>query len=135
MSAPNKQERSDRSVEASAVEQASAGDLRQALFREVNDQIQSLNAEWTADAEEVVLCECTNPDCQEPIEITAPEYETVRRFPTRFLVRPGHASPVGDRVIIDTGSYLVVEKVGPGAETAIRLDPRRAKARDEAATR
>ena len=99
------------------------------MFREVNEQIQNLNADWAVDAQDVVLCECRNRDCQEPIEITAAEYEAVRRFATRFLVKPGHADPECDRVVRNSRTYLIVEKVGPGAETAILLDRRRTKPR------
>ncbi len=118
-----------------AVESPNAGDLRQSLFREVNDQIERLNAGWATDAEDVVLCECSNVDCHEPIEVTAAEYETVRRFPTRFLVRPGHAARERDRVVYETSEYVVVEKVGASAETAIRLDSRRAATRDRTLAR
>ena len=76
----------DRLAEEAAAGQADEGDLRQSLFREVNEQIQNLNADWAVDAQDVVLCECRNRDCQEPIEITAAEYEAVRLFATRFLV-------------------------------------------------
>ena len=117
------------------MESPSAGDLRQSLFREVNDQIERLNAEWTNEDQDVVLCECSNADCHEPIEVTAAEYETVRRFPTRFLVKPGHAARESDRVVYETVDYVVVEKIGRSAETAIRLDPRRAATRDRTVAR
>jgi hypothetical protein len=133
VSTSSKRRHSQRSAVAAAAEQASPADLHQSLLREVNDQIQRLNSEWATD-QEVVLCECGNPDCQEPIEIRAAEYETVRRFPTRFLLKHGHAARDSDRVIHESADYLIVEKVGPGAETAIRLDPRRARAADQAMT-
>jgi len=53
------------------------------------------------------------------------EYERVRRFPTRFVVSPAHAGVKGERVIDETASFVVVEKIGDAAVVAIRLDPRR----------
>jgi hypothetical protein len=71
------------------------------------------------------LCECGNPDCSERIEITEEEYEAVRRFPTRFLVRPGHHHPQDERVVETHPGYAVTEKFGESARTAIQLDPRK----------
>jgi hypothetical protein len=53
-----------------------------------------------------------------------------RRFPTRILVRLEHLS-ADERIVEETTGYAVVEKVGPGARTAILLDRRndRAEAR------
>jgi hypothetical protein len=50
-------------------------------------------------------------DCLEPIEISAAEYLTVRRFPTSFLVKHGHLAD-HDRVVHESAQYLVVEKIG-----------------------
>jgi hypothetical protein len=52
-------------------------------------------------------------------------YESVRHFPTRFVVRRGHANPSEERVVERLGSYEIVEEVGPSARTAVEFDPRR----------
>jgi hypothetical protein len=95
------------------------------LLREVNERIEELNGTWESKGADGILCECGHPDCTETIEIATDAYERVRRFPTRFLVKPGHALPASERVLEHTPGYLVVEKVGPAAETAITRDPRR----------
>jgi hypothetical protein len=100
-----------------------SGDLHQSLLREVNEQIEQLNGKWESDGEDGILCECGDPGCLEKIEIAAAAYEAVRGHSTRFLVRPGHAAG-SERVVEQTDGYLVVEKLGAAAETAIELDPR-----------
>jgi len=127
LSAPEKN-RTDGSSERGA--RTERGELRQTLFREVNEQIERLSGEWLMVDRDTVLCECGHPDCLEQIEVSAEEYEAVRLFPTRFLVKPKHVAPEGERVVHETVGYVVVEKLGPGAETAIRSDPRRAPHRD-----
>ena len=92
---------------------------------EVNERIEQLNERWKHEGGDGILCECGHPGCMEKIEITAAAYERVRRFPTRFLVKPGHATAGSERIVEQTYDYLVVEKVGHAAQTAIQLDPRR----------
>jgi len=56
---------------------------KEALFREVNEQIETVNANLPADDPTMeVLCECDDPDCHEPVNITRAEYESVRAVPT-----------------------------------------------------
>jgi hypothetical protein len=102
-----------------------SGDLHQSLLREVNERIEQLNGSWESEGDDGILCECGHPGCMEKIEIAGDAYERVRRVPTQFLVKPGHATAGSERVVERTSAYLVVEKVGVAAETAIELDPRR----------
>jgi len=67
----------------------------QALYREVNDHIRSVSS--GPDLE--LVCECTDGACVEAIPISASRYDEIRRFPTRFLVKPGHELPVSERVV------------------------------------
>jgi hypothetical protein len=59
----------------------------------------------------------------------------VRRFPTRFLVKPGHVTAGSERIVELADGYVVVEKLGASAATAIRLDPRRTPDREQEALR
>ncbi len=97
MSTTNQQQA--KQTPQSKTERASVGSIpRQALFREVNERIEALAEEFAVGTGTVsLLCECANSGCLERIEISATEYKQVRRFPTRFLVKPGH---------IDKGSEL-----------------------------
>lgn len=72
-----------------------------------------------------LLCECAARTCVEPLVLTLAEYEAVRRFPTRFAIGCGHAVGFDERVVCESPGHWVVEKHGPSAAAAIRLDPRR----------
>jgi hypothetical protein len=103
----------------------------QALFREVNEQIEALDDKWRDRHVETmsVLCECGNGRCLERIEIAAADYEEVRRFPTRFVVKPRHVVGKSERIVHESSDYVVIEKSGDGALDAVYLDPRGASAR------
>jgi hypothetical protein len=103
----------------------SPGD-RQTLLREVNEEIERVNGDWeVAGKDTLLLCECDNRDCQEQIEIGFTDYERLRRFPTRFLVKPEHVAREGERIVEQNDGHVIVEKVGDAAVTAIQHDPRR----------
>lgn len=98
---------------------------REALFREVNENIASLTGLVTETDHQLFICECSNTACAESLELTAEEYEAVRARPTRFVVKPGHQLAGIERVVEGNGRFLVVEKVGRAAEIAQADDPRR----------
>jgi hypothetical protein len=102
-----------------------SGDLHQTLLREVNERIAQLNRDWQPADGDMVLCECGHSGCMEKIQIASVDYERVRRFPTRFLVKPDHDMRGSERIVERTNDYLVVEKVGASAATALRRDPRK----------
>jgi hypothetical protein len=97
----------------------------QSLFREVNEQIVAMVEEPSDGRELELVCECSSPSCLATYQISVADYEAVRRFPTRFIVKPGHVSLDSERVVEEGLGFVVVEKRGPGALAAIRLDPRR----------
>ena len=113
----------------SAHERAPAEGLHETLIRDVNEQIERLNGERELNGHDIVLCECADPYCLERIEIESTAYEHVRRFPTRFLVTPDHVAREGERIVEQADGYFVVEKVGAGAATAVRHDPRSTRER------
>jgi hypothetical protein len=94
---------------------------RQALYREVNSQIEGLGENFNLDGRLGLLCECGNRGCIGRIELSDGEYAAVRRFPTRFFVKPGHEIPEVERVVEKTPGYLVVEKFGEAGTLAARL--------------
>jgi hypothetical protein len=110
--------------QVSEAEIESSGDLHQALLREVNDRIEELNDGWDHLDLDTVLCECGHPDCLEKVKVAADAYERVRRVPTRFLVKPDHVTAGSERIVELADGYVVVEKLGASAATAIRRDPR-----------
>ena len=108
---------------ATAADHPLEGARTQSLFREVNERIGEITQAHETNGE--VLCECANRECVATIPLTLTEYETVRGFPTHFLVAPGHVDPEIERVVEEDERYVVVEKFGEGGKAAVRLDPRR----------
>ncbi len=96
-----------------------------ALFREVNERIAELNGEWDETAASTFICECGDPECTEPLELTPTEYERVRADGARFLILPGHQLPERERVIGGNGRFLVVETLGQAAKLARAATPDR----------
>jgi mannose-1-phosphate guanylyltransferase len=80
----------------------------QTLFREVNERIETI-----AGDNEVVefLCECSNTDCADAIELEVSEYERVRSNATWFVIKQDHDLPQVERVISRADGYAVVEKL------------------------
>ncbi len=118
-------------IRTSADDAAGVAMRSQVLFRELNEQIRSLADGFGLGTDLDLVCECTNGGCFERITISPEDYEAVRRFPTRFMVKAGHATAEVERIVEEKARFVVVEKIGADAESAIRLDPRRAGARRE----
>jgi hypothetical protein len=98
----------------------------QATFRELNERIEEVNDSFDSiDGELSLVCECADASCTQAITMTRSEYERLRASPQRFAVVPGHVDPELERVVEVDERFEVVEKVGPGAEEAERLDSRR----------
>jgi hypothetical protein len=93
----------------------------QSLFREVNERIEDLaqNAAFST-----FICECTNETCDEQISLTVEEYEHVRSVANRFFVLPGHELPEIEEIVEANDRFVVVAKLGAGAQVAADLDPR-----------
>ena len=92
------------------------------LFREVNERIQAVRPPSTFVE---FVCECAKADCGDPISMTHQEYESLRSVPYRFAVKPGHATPSIELVVVEhAGRYDTIEKVGVGREMVEAVDPR-----------
>jgi DNA polymerase III sliding clamp (beta) subunit (PCNA family) len=107
-------------------EQARRVGLNESLFRQVNEQIKSLNHGLDSHQQALtVICECADGDCTDRIEIAAVEYEQVRSHPRRYIVVPGHELPEFESVVKNEERYDVVQKrSGEAAELAEETDPR-----------
>ena len=106
----------------------------ESLYREVNERIEELNKRFDAalEAGAAWVCECADTECSEPMKMTLGEYEELRSYPNRFAVLPGHVVAGVERVVDAHDSYVVVEKIGPAAQVAAELDPRKAEHATEA---
>lgn len=96
----------------------------EAMFRAANERIRAAERKLRPPLERVpYLCECDDVRCQEPIRLTAGEYERVREDGATFLVAPGHSSD--GNVVSQHDHYSVVRKHDRGGEVARSLDPRK----------
>ena len=83
----------------------------EALYRSINDKIESLNATFGVVAETMaVICECGKLECSEQIELDIHTYEHVRADPTHFVVLPGHELLDVETVVERHDAYNVVRK-------------------------
>ena len=97
--------------------------MNEATFRRVNE---GLEAGQDPEGMLAFFCECGRLGCNRLMELTRPEYETVRASPRRFAVLDGHELPDVEHVVARTDRYLLVEKDGdPEADIVERTDPRR----------
>lgn len=90
----------------------------QSLFSSVNDQIEYMARARSTVLPFRVLCECADPDCGAHVELTQGEYEAVRQRPTQFFVLRDHVFPEFETIVESRGRYVIVEKLGAGAEVA-----------------
>jgi hypothetical protein len=84
----------------------------EALFREVNDQVESLNRELSAnsDPDMEIVCECGDPSCARRLAVTGADYARIRSDAALFFVVPGHERPDVEQVVEETAGYDVVRK-------------------------
>jgi hypothetical protein len=97
---------------------------RQALFREVNERIHEIAADYGIAEGFSIFCECASSACQERIELAETEYERLRRTPTHFAVLRGHDVSAVERVVEENDRFVTIEKIDEGAAAGPSLDPR-----------
>jgi hypothetical protein len=95
----------------------------EALFRDVNERVAEAAEGFHLELFDA-LCECHDPACMTPIRITVPEYEALRAHPARFALVDGHEEPGLEEVVERNERFVVVAKLGGGADLARELDPR-----------
>jgi len=99
----------------------------EAIFREVNERIKSLQSRLViADEPLRIMCECDQLDCSTPLAVTIEAYERVRGDSACFLVAPGHEDTAIERVVEAAPDYVIVRKnPGEPQQVAEESDPRR----------
>lgn len=95
----------------------------EALFRDINERISAIGDRFGTEALDIV-CECVNTDCARSLALSRADYERLRSSGKHFAVAPGHEQPDVERVLENHKNFLVVEKLGAGAQVAEQLDPR-----------
>lgn len=92
--------------------------LNEALFRQVNEQIEKLGVAHRQDRLEIV-CECASFGCTNPISISLGTYQDARRDPRTFIVAPGHTDASIEIAIAERDDYTLVQKIGDAADEAV----------------
>ena len=107
-------------------EQARRVGLNESIFRQVNEQIESLNREFGEELRMMTaICECANGDCTERLQIPVSDYEQVRADARRYVIVPGHELPEFESIVERHEGYHIVQKhEGAAAELARETDPR-----------
>jgi hypothetical protein len=100
----------------------------EALFREVNERIWETDKRSPDPGQEPArymqfLCECSDTECLEYIELTVEEYEEIREEPTHFALTAGHENGSVEKTAWETDRFVVVEKL-VAEELLERTDPR-----------
>ena len=100
--------------------------LNEAIFRQVNEEIESLNRDLETGTRTMnAVCECADADCTERLAIRVRDYEEVRSDPRRYVIVPGHGLPEFESVVGGGEGYEIVEKrEGTAARVAVETDPR-----------
>jgi hypothetical protein len=82
------------------------------VFRDLNERVRKLGGELEPESGLVweFVCECSNVDCADRIELSRSEYEHIRSRHTFFVVVPGHELPEIERVVERADGYAIVEK-------------------------
>jgi hypothetical protein len=97
----------------------------QSLFREVNERIGQVATRFDVGGLDSYICECGNPQCTEPMELTPAEYEAVREHANRFALLPLHENSATETVVEQHRRYSVVETLaGEASGIARETDPR-----------
>lgn len=100
--------------------------LNEAVFRAVNEEIESLAerfglTEHTLD----LICECGDASCAQRIQMSHADYTALREDPRTFAVVPGHEIPDVEVVVANRKGYDIVRKrSGAPAEVAEATDSR-----------
>jgi hypothetical protein len=100
----------------------------EALFRQVNEELEALNRGVAEIADETfhIVCECGDLLCEKRLVVPVRDYEAVRAESELFFVLPGHEKPSVEDVVTARAAYNVVRKhAGGPEEVAQATDPRR----------
>jgi hypothetical protein len=107
-------------------EQARRIGLNEAVFREVNERLEDLEARFGVEDDQLdLICECCDANCVERIRVGRAAYEAVRSDPQLFVIYPGHELGDVETVVEATPAYHIVKKrPGEPARVAQATNPR-----------
>ena len=96
----------------------------EALFRELNERVETVADRLGGDGPYEFLCECANADCTFRISLPLSVYESIRADPQQFVVLPLHYTPEVEDLVIEEDTHWVVRKTGEAGKYVEQLDPR-----------
>jgi hypothetical protein len=82
------------------------------LFREVNERVEEVQAEFQSGPEPEWVCECGDETCFEKLIVPLGDYHEVRSHDNWFLIKPDHEKLGVERIVRRSERYFVVEKDG-----------------------
>jgi hypothetical protein len=82
------------------------------LFREVNERVKEVQANFQSGPDPQWVCECGDETCFDKLTVPLDEYHEVRSRDNWFLVVVGHEKPDVERVVDHRDGFLVVQKDG-----------------------
>ena len=100
--------------------------LNEAVFREVNERIETLAETFDLGSQPLdLICECGDATCVQRIHMTHAEFEELRSDSHQFAIYPGHQEPDVETVVAHRKVYDIVKKdQGAPREIAELTDPR-----------
>jgi hypothetical protein len=97
----------------------------EALFRQVNEEIEALGPAADRQRTLHIVCECGDLRCTENLDVRLNDYERVRANSALFIVLPGHEIPTAEDVVETQKKFYVVRKLEGGPQQlAEETDPR-----------
>jgi hypothetical protein len=96
----------------------------EALFREVNERVDSIAHKLGPNVPYEFFCECANADCTFRLTLPVAAYEAIRADPKQFVVLPLHYTPEVEELVVEEDTHWVVRKTGEAGEYVEALDPR-----------
>lgn len=79
-------------------------------LRRANELVDAGRIDEPRGRKELFLCECSNDDCTETVDLHWDEYLEIRKHENRFVIRPGHETAGLDVLVERSAGYLVVDK-------------------------
>jgi hypothetical protein len=81
----------------------------QSVFRAANERLRTRMEGLLYQGRRPVICECSDPDCLDVLELTPEEYREVRGA-GNFVVAYGHGTPAIERLVERREGFDVVQK-------------------------
>ena len=82
------------------------------LFREVNERVKEVQANFQSGPDPHWVCECGDETCFDKLTVPLDEYHEIRAHHNWVLVVVGHEKVDVERVVDRRNGFLVVEKDG-----------------------